>query len=72
MPNTDNLNEAKLANFPEIEAYIIVSCHNFSLYQLSDFHIPVATPFDLIYAFREGNTIDQYDFDCRRTSLLAQ
>lgn len=67
MSYLDNINETKLANFPEIEAYIIISCHNYSLYNLNDFHMLVATPFDLQYAFSEDNSmVTNYDFDCRR------
>lgn len=29
----NNMTEAKLNNFPEIEAYIIISCHNNSLFE---------------------------------------
>lgn len=43
----DNLNEVKLGNFPEIEAYVIVSCYQHSLFGIKDFHKLVVTPNDL-------------------------
>ena len=45
--NIDNVNECKLGNFPEIEAYIMISCYNHSLYTSSHFHQLVVTPYDI-------------------------
>lgn len=47
----DNLNEVKLGNFPEIDVYVIVSCHNNSLFSVKDFHKLAIAPIDLEIAF---------------------
>ena len=41
------LNPAKLANFLEIDVFVLVSCpHNFLLEQ-KDFHRPIVSPFEV-------------------------
>ena len=55
MINLDNLNEVKLGNFGEIEVYIIISCHNHSLFSVKDFHRLVVAPIDLEIAFEKRN-----------------
>lgn len=49
--DADNLNEVKLGNFPEIQAYVVISCPNNSLFALKDFHRLVVTPIDIEVAF---------------------
>ncbi|KAJ2499692.1 Diphthamide biosynthesis protein 2 [Coemansia sp. RSA 1972] len=44
------LNVAKLANFPEIEAYVLVACPENSLVDSKDFYQPVVTPYELLLA----------------------
>lgn len=46
----DNLSEAKLGNFPEIEAYVIISCYNSSIIDEKQYYKLLITPFDLMYA----------------------
>jgi len=41
------INVAKLANYAEIEAFVIVACPENSLLESRDFHVPVITPFEL-------------------------
>ena len=53
----------KLGNFPEIEAYVVISCHNCSLFNEADMHKLVITPFDLTLAFSEDTPFGNYDFD---------
>ena len=38
---------AKLANFAEIEAFVLVACPENSLLDSRDFHVPIITPFEL-------------------------
>ncbi|KAJ2845192.1 Diphthamide biosynthesis protein 2 [Coemansia brasiliensis] len=42
------LNVAKLANFPEIEAYVLVACPETSLVDSKEFFQPVVTPYELL------------------------
>ncbi|KAJ2147003.1 Diphthamide biosynthesis protein 2 [Coemansia sp. RSA 678] len=44
------LNVAKLANFPEIKAYVLVACPENLLVNLKDFYQPVVTPYELLLA----------------------
>lgn len=47
---SDNINEAKLGNFPEIDAFVIISCYNNSIIDEKQFYKLVITPFDLVCA----------------------
>ena len=41
------LNVAKLANFMEIDIYVLVACHENSLLDSTEFYRPVITPYEL-------------------------
>ncbi|GMH91670.1 hypothetical protein TrST_g13833 [Triparma strigata] len=41
------VNVAKLGNYGEIEAFVLVACPENSLLESSDFHVPVVTPWEL-------------------------
>jgi diphthamide biosynthesis protein 2 len=41
------VNVSKLANFAEIEAFVLVACSENSLLDSREFHVPVITPFEL-------------------------
>ena len=41
------LNVAKLANFMEIDIYVLVACHENSLLDSSEFYRPIITPYEL-------------------------
>ncbi|KAJ8010677.1 hypothetical protein DPEC_G00077610 [Dallia pectoralis] len=41
------LNVAKLANFPEIDIYVLIACPENSLLDSSEFYKPVVTPFEM-------------------------
>lgn len=43
----NNITEAKLGNFPDIEVFVILSCHNHSLYAEKDFYRVIITPYEL-------------------------
>ncbi|KAA1470859.1 diphthamide biosynthesis protein [Dentipellis sp. KUC8613] len=46
------LNPAKLANFMEIECFVLVACPENSLIDAKDFYRPIVTPFELQIALR--------------------
>lgn len=43
----DNLNEAKVNNFPEIEVFIVLSCPYYSLLEKKDFYKIMISPDEL-------------------------
>uniref|UniRef100_A0A0A9EKK5 Diphthamide biosynthesis protein 2 n=1 Tax=Arundo donax TaxID=35708 RepID=A0A0A9EKK5_ARUDO len=47
-------NSAKLANFPECEVFVYVSCAQTALLDSKDFLAPVITPFEAVLAFSRG------------------
>ncbi|WVZ52905.1 hypothetical protein U9M48_003906 [Paspalum notatum var. saurae] len=47
-------NSAKLANFPEHEVFVYVSCAQTALLDSKDFLAPVITPFEAVLAFSRG------------------
>jgi len=48
------INVAKLANFPEIDIFVIVACPENSLLESSEFYKPIINPFELEIAFVRG------------------
>jgi len=50
------LNPAKLANFPEIECFVLVACPENSLVDAKDFLRPIVTPFELQLALQPAPT----------------
>lgn len=48
------LNPSKLANFPEIDCYVIVACPDRSLLESREFYRPVITPFELEVALNRA------------------
>ncbi|KIM87854.1 hypothetical protein PILCRDRAFT_263533 [Piloderma croceum F 1598] len=60
------LNPAKLANFPEIECFVLVACPENSLIDAKDFFKPIITPYELNVALKtEQSWTGRYvlDFD---------
>ncbi|KAG8089651.1 hypothetical protein GUJ93_ZPchr0011g28222 [Zizania palustris] len=47
-------NSAKLANFPECEVFVYVSCAQTALLDSKDFLAPVITPFEAVLSFSRG------------------
>ncbi|KAG0490509.1 hypothetical protein HPP92_007372 [Vanilla planifolia] len=47
-------NSAKLANFPECDVFVYVSCAQTALLESKDFLAPVITPFEAMLAFSRG------------------
>jgi diphthamide biosynthesis protein 2 len=61
------INPAKLANFAEIECFVLVACaENSMLDNERDFHVPVITPLELAIALRKEEwgtySLDYNDF----------
>ena len=51
------LNPNKLANFPEIDCYVIIACPEMSLLENArDFYRPVITPFELEVALNSARS----------------
>jgi len=46
---------AKLANFPEVDVFVLVSCPQCSLLDSREFYAPVVTPYEAELALDEGN-----------------
>ncbi|KAL4442803.1 hypothetical protein ABPG74_010692 [Tetrahymena malaccensis] len=58
-----NLNEAKLNNFPEVEAFVIVSCYRNSLFDLKKYYKLIITPFELEMALRNQSFSNYFLID---------
>ncbi|KAF6169706.1 hypothetical protein GIB67_004098 [Kingdonia uniflora] len=48
-------NPAKLANFPECDVFVYVSCAQTALLDSKEFFVPVITPFEAMLAFTRGS-----------------
>ncbi|KAF9267126.1 diphthamide biosynthesis protein [Marasmius fiardii PR-910] len=65
------LNPAKLANFMEIECFILVACPENSLIDAKEFYRPIVTPYELEVALQpETQWTGRYVFDFEK--LLAE
>ncbi|XP_077548866.1 diphthamide biosynthesis 2 [Haemaphysalis longicornis] len=53
------LNVTKLANFPEVDVYVLVACPENSLIDSKDFYRPIVTPFELEVAFNSSREWSQ-------------
>ena len=64
------VNQYKLANFPEIDAFILVSCPQTALLDSRDFLAPILTPHEARLALDESlGWPGDYDLDFRRLAL---
>lgn len=70
----NKLNEPKIKNFPEIEAYIVISCPNSSLYEYSKFYKTVIVPHELRIAFEDAewdtNIFLDSEFDLEKIKAM--
>ncbi|EGC32302.1 hypothetical protein DICPUDRAFT_155754 [Dictyostelium purpureum] len=57
------LNVPKLANFSEIDIYVIVACSENTMVDSKDFYKPIATPFELNLALRNEQWTGEYVTD---------
>ena len=58
------LNPAKLANFPEIDVFVIIACPENSLIDSKEFYRPVVTPFEIELAcVRGAEWTGEYELD---------
>ncbi|KZT42525.1 diphthamide biosynthesis protein [Sistotremastrum suecicum HHB10207 ss-3] len=61
------LNPAKLANFMEIECFVIVACPENSIVESKEFYKPIVTPFELMLALNSEHVwTGDYDLDFER------
>ncbi|EJD42343.1 diphthamide biosynthesis protein, partial [Auricularia subglabra TFB-10046 SS5] len=65
------LNPAKLANFPDIGAFVLVACAQTSLVDSRDYFAPVVTPFELLLALAPGEPAWTGDYALDFARLLA-
>ncbi|KAF5281697.1 hypothetical protein FQA39_LY17718 [Lamprigera yunnana] len=54
---------AKLANFAEIEMYIVISCSMNEIYDSREFYKPIVTPYDMEVALNPHWTESQFSYD---------
>ncbi|GJQ85950.1 hypothetical protein Trydic_g21798 [Trypoxylus dichotomus] len=56
---------AKLANFPEMDMYILICCPMSDIFDSRDFHKPLVTPYDIEVALnpKSANINFSYDFN---------
>ncbi|KAF5281896.1 hypothetical protein FQR65_LT14480 [Abscondita terminalis] len=61
---------AKLANFPEIDVYVLIGCGMNEIYDSRDFYKPIVTPYDVELALNpfHGDSRFSYDFNCYATN----
>ncbi|VEN44739.1 unnamed protein product [Callosobruchus maculatus] len=57
---------AKLANFPELDVYLMITCAMSEIYDSRDFYQPIATPFDVEMALNHGSTDIKFSYDYNR------
>eukprot|EP00039_Didymoeca_costata_P024010 m.8981 g.8981 ORF g.8981 m.8981 type:complete len:567 (-) comp3986_c0_seq2:183-1883(-) len=61
------LNPAKLANFMEIDVFVLIACPENSLLESKDFYRPIVTPYELEAAcMRKLDWPDTYELDFRK------
>lgn len=65
------LNPAKLANFPDVGAFVLVACPQTSLVDSRDYFAPVVTPFELLLALAPGEPAWTGDYALDFARLLA-
>ena len=65
------INAAKLANFPEIDAFVMIACPEHTLVNSRDFYKPVATPmeFEVAMGKQEWNVSYSTHFDELRSNV---
>jgi len=58
------INPSKLANFGEVDCFVLVACPDTLLLNPQDFHVPIVTPFELSIAlgFKEWDGFYSLDF----------
>ncbi|XP_063987058.1 2-(3-amino-3-carboxypropyl)histidine synthase subunit 2 [Diachasmimorpha longicaudata] len=61
------INPAKLANFPEIDAFIIIACPESDIFDSKDYFKPLLTPFEVDLAFNTSRAFSiHYCLDFRQ------
>jgi len=61
------INPAKLANFPEIDAFVVIACPENEVFDSRDFFKPILTPYEVELAFNSAREFcPQYFMDFRQ------
>ncbi|KAL6261712.1 hypothetical protein P5V15_006801 [Pogonomyrmex californicus] len=65
--NVGKINPAKLANFPEIDAFVVIACPENEVFDSRDFFKPILTPYEVELAFNSAREFcSQYFMDFRQ------
>ncbi|XP_060533166.1 2-(3-amino-3-carboxypropyl)histidine synthase subunit 2 [Cylas formicarius] len=54
---------AKLANFPEMDVYVMITCAMNEIYESREFYRPIVTPFDIELALNPSTNGIQFSYD---------
>lgn len=57
---------AKLANFPEVDCFVVVACPENTLYDSKEYFRPIVTPYELAVALDYGEWTESYETDFRK------
>ncbi|KAK9874379.1 hypothetical protein WA026_002726 [Henosepilachna vigintioctopunctata] len=57
------ISPAKLANFPEMDVYIVITCAMNEVYDSKEFYKPIVTPYDVEIAFNPGLEDISFSYD---------
>nr|CAH7755858.1 unnamed protein product [Callosobruchus chinensis] len=57
---------AKLANFPELDVYLMITCAMSEIYDSREFYQPIATPYDIEMALNYASTDIKFSYDYNR------
>ncbi|XP_043274623.1 2-(3-amino-3-carboxypropyl)histidine synthase subunit 2 [Venturia canescens] len=61
------LNPAKLANFPEVDAFVVIACPENEIFDSKEFYKPLLTPFEVELAFNSSRSLStHYCLDFRQ------
>lgn len=65
----NNITETKLKNFPEIQCYIIVSCHTNTIIDQKQYYMLIMSPYEIELAFKSESFPSFIITDNRNLSL---
>lgn len=57
---------AKLANFPEVDCFVMVACPKNTLHDAKEYFCPIVTPYELAVALNYTEWTDEYETDFHR------
>lgn len=65
------INEAKIANFAEVDVFCLVACPENSIFDSREYHAPIVTPFELEIALGIREWGEFYSADFRDLMLIS-